>query len=806
MLEHVSAALRILAFVLAASAAGGAASGAVRWSVTGPDSAAKAQFASILSEQAGPIASGAGAADVVFHFGRDAFADSLKLDFETLHPFGYYLVRRGRDIVLAGRRPEGTVFAAYDFLKRWTGYRNFGSPLFTAKPHVETIAMPDGLVVREEPDVKSYTVAWTTAGGFSRAVRTTCEATHAMLRMVPKTLRSAHPEYFPLVNGSRWKEGRGPWNPCITHPDMPELFRAYARDYFRRHPNHLGLPMGVNDGGGDCNCERCVAVYRRHGNQYVEFYNAAAKILDREFPGKLLAFIAYSERCKEAPTDGYRMASNILVEVTGSARPGSHERWRRCGIRHFGSYEYLYALNASRVVPGHYPHFAADFFRRVHRDFGLTTQWVEWYAGSVVYDGARQYVIDELMWNMDVNVDALLDDYFQSMYGPAAKAVRRFFDAAESAWEGNGERKSFIAEYHNKVQFEGYTDADVAAMDAALANAAACAPCGGVVERRVRALALAWSVSRLFVCANLARKRLEMAANPGEVVEGVRTAKRALEAIAAAKMTPEDEREVFLNPAKLGLEKWKDNTRLDPGPGIERAADAAFARAVAMMPPGEAERFLASLEADPLVGPFAGTCRRMIIGSTGENLIRNPGFEAVHADMKMPEHAARDWRPFGQTGGWAVFKFPGSYADIYTDSSEAHTGSNSVCIARNQTSACLLNGIAVKPNARYRISAWVKRNRDNGGRGLGALNVRMKNGKGTWIDQGTDIGVDVPSEAIGKWVEISTIFTVPDREDGVVIVPAFGFSYCAQDGDAKLWIDDVRLELVYEINSSCARL
>ena len=44
-----------------------------------------------------------------------------------------------------------------------------------------------------------------------------------------------------------------------------------------------------------------------------------------------------------------------------------------------------------------------------------------------------------------------------------------------------------------------------------------------------------------------------------------------------------------------------------------------------------------------------------------------------------------------------------------------------------------------------------------------------------------------------------TDFTTPNRKDGVVIVPAFGFSYCAQDGDAKLWIDDVRLELVYEI-------
>ncbi len=64
----------------------------------------------------------------------------------------------------------------------------------------------------------------------------------------------------------------------------------------------------------------------------------------------------------------------------------------------------------------------------------MKTLWEEYFSRIPVIDAGRQYVVNELMWNMDVDVDALLDDYFKSLYGPAEKQMRRFHEIAEAAY------------------------------------------------------------------------------------------------------------------------------------------------------------------------------------------------------------------------------------------------------------------------------------------------------------------------------------------------------------------------------------
>ena len=122
-------------------------------------------------------------------------------------------------------------------------------------------------------------------GSFGRDGRLTCMATHAMSGMVKKEMFEEHPEYFPMVKGERRAPSMGPWNPCMSNPDLPQLFDAYADAYFAKHPDNLGLPMGVNDGGGDCQCPECERLWQEHGNQYAVFYNMAAKSLAKSHPG-----------------------------------------------------------------------------------------------------------------------------------------------------------------------------------------------------------------------------------------------------------------------------------------------------------------------------------------------------------------------------------------------------------------------------------------------------------------------------------------------------------------------------------------
>ena len=121
-----------------------------------------------------------GATNYVFHLKRDAFADSLGLDFDSLDPCGYYLARRGKDVVIAGRTPKGCSYALADFLKRYAGYRNFGTKFGLIPPHTDNLVLPGDFTFREEPDVPSVNLAGGGGmGAFGRDGHLTCRATHA---------------------------------------------------------------------------------------------------------------------------------------------------------------------------------------------------------------------------------------------------------------------------------------------------------------------------------------------------------------------------------------------------------------------------------------------------------------------------------------------------------------------------------------------------------------------------------------------------------------------------------------------------
>ena len=771
----------------------GTASAEIKWGI---DGRLPKEFVEAFTKQVGsaPLDSRRlDEAELRFHVGcRCPFAKSLGLDFETLHPYGYYLVKKGADVLFAGRNGRADNYAAFDFLKRYTGYRNFGGQFGLVIPVVRDLRLPAEFSFREEPDVISYRCQWCPAyEPFCRSDRLTCQATHAMDQMITTDMYATHPEYFPLVSGKRVAPGdpNRPWNPCMSNPDLPKLFRAYAKRYFERNPNAISVPMGVNDGGGDCNCKGCEALYEKHGNQYVEFYNAAAKVLQDEFPGKMLAFIGYSVRCGKAPVDGYQMESNVLVEVTGNVN--NYGEWRKAGVRNFGTYEYFYQLNNTRIAPACYSHCVAERLRSLRRDYGLNSLWHECFAASSVFDGGRQYVVDELMWNMDADVDALLEDYHSSMYGAAAKAMRRFSDTADEAFRDNSERTTYFSEYRDPLQFNGYTFERIAAMDAALKEASTLAAPGSVEARRIDIVAKYWAVSRLFADNWQCARALARETNPRRIVELSERGMRDIESIDRQRLSPEDERYASTNGKTGFFEEWKKLSPFAPLPPLEKAADRAFARIVSDLGDDKARKFLKPLVDHPYVGLFAAAQLAILDGGL-VNVAQNGGFEEL-SNEKPGSDADTDWESLGQHG-WNWSRFPSTQAKAWTDDTEAHSGKHSVAIGPNPLGCWVLTQWKAEPSARYRISFWAKRNDGLNSTGpLGSLTVRMKDAKGNWLDDGSAISENVTTNSAGKWAEYSIIFSTPDAAGDVWIVPVLTAPN-GQKRDARLWFDDVKME------------
>ena len=754
--------------------------------------------------------------DLVIHVGLTDYVQSKNLDFAGLHPFGYFLkLADGNRLILCGKTRQATGYAVYDFAKRFLGYRSFmPGELGELVDKTAAVVLPESLNLREEPDILSYTVAWGHRDAFERSSRTTLLASHWLMRIYPPAkYAQQHPEYYPVVDGQRFVPPPtmgGTWQPCVSNPDLPAIAAEYARGWFRDRPAALGLSVGVNDGGGDCQCEKCLAWRGQFGNQYIPFYNAVAEATAREFPDKLVCFIAYGRGASPVP-HGIALHPNLQVEVCQGLKNDFEllRAWKQAGAANLGLYEYMYG--GGYVVPRHYPRIAAGAWRRACQDFGLKSIWQELYPDVWLYDGARQYVLNELAWDTGADVDALLDDYFTRMYAEAAQPMRQFFDRVEAVYGRKKDPLNFNADSQRLNQLEEYQWDDLAYLQQRLAEARAAVrePEAG---RRLALFERIFGLSTLYLESYLCGKDLRdclSIRDEQEIKKLTDTAARGLRAagaIDAYTMPADEEQQIFAG--KASLDAYRNLPTVKPGPFVEQQADRAFEKITEFLLakgdwPSVREfwKRTAAGAADPRFQALALT--QVYVRESpeaGVNLVKSPGFEPVagkgRGDAPAGEPQRRGWgKSLPEIPGWSTWHFQQSVTRFYLDAEEAHGGSHSASIGENQISGCFQTSVPVTPGCRYRVSFWVKQTPPDQG---GSLSVRWMKQGGAWADEGEKavprLSIPYPQESTSDWRRVSTTFTAVEPCTSCLLL----FGAPRQGPDEAVWLDDIEMVKIYD--------
>ncbi|MBR4665760.1 MAG: DUF4838 domain-containing protein, partial [Lentisphaeria bacterium] len=711
--------------------------------------------------------------------------DEVLISFRPAKGFAFALeFTDGKNIVLSGNID----FAAAEFLQRFAGYRNFGYGWFNEvlEKH-PVIDLPAKFSIREKPDIRSYTVAWKTNNAYGRSLRSAVVATHSLSKVVPvDRYAKTHPEYFPMVNGKRVipvLKG-GTWNPCMANPDLPKLLREYFKTVVAKNPDIYAIPLGVNDGQGDCRCPECEALYEKYGNQYAEFYNLAGRELKKMYPDKIIGFIAYGPRVFNAPK-GLKMEDNILVQVCAIGGPWETEleKWKQAGIRHTGFYDYQYANGSRYVVPRHFPKYEAERWRQGVRKYGLEAIWIEYYPKVECTETLRMYILDRIAWKLDSDIDRLIDDYCTKMFGTGAEAVKAYYARLEEIFC----RKPplfYFADNNSRKQFANYTRADVVFLSDCLDRAVKETK-PGIHRKKAELLRKFWTLSRLYIENDLTIRELETEKDPEKTVTLAAAGMEGLKKIENYSFTPEEENGIFL---KGGFAKFQNQSRLNPRHPLNYAIERSFNRITAGFESREAARKFwekhSSLQ----------SARNQLYQLTHKevNLLKNPGFEPNDAKTELP---FGDISVFKGVAGWGVWHFQNSVTDFASDHKIKRSGKASARIGENQVSGCFQTGVAVEAGATYRFGVWVRRSDDNGGSGLGGLSIRMTE-FGAWTDQGSAIGVGFTPECVGKFVYYSTTFTVPNRA-GMSVLPLLNAP--RQKKDSYIWFDDAELVKIGEL-------
>jgi hypothetical protein len=513
----------------------------------------------------------------------------------------------------------------------------------------------------------------------------------------------------------------------------------------------------------------------------------------RELPGKLACVYGYGVK-SGVPPRNIAVHSNLCVIITAPLIDGGRavDDWLAAGVRHLGLYDYV--LSSRSIVPLHVPHVFGRAWKAMFRKHDIAFLHNELSLVSWHYDGPRQYVFDHLAWNMEADIDALLDEYFNDFYGEAAGPMRRFFDRIEAIHLRKEDPFHLLESSRSPQRLDGFARDDLAFLDDCLLEARAAAA-GSVIQRRVRLFARLWGYSRLEVLARICTRELE-ALSPGEPDRMLAVAREACDALAEKDgCTLSEEDEKALLTSRMTFAEYK--TILQQEPYVETAVDAAFDRWREVREADSARAFFSELaKEDGRIGQLART-QVYLTQNVPADVARNGGFESAARAQPGPEEQAIrqrfDWKDF-KADAWGTWHFQRSNAAFAWDEKEVHSGRRSVAISGAELSACFQQAIPVSPGERYRVSVWVKQRPAQPQ--ARALTVRWV-GEGGWRDEGGKPGqappfsVDLPLGA-ADWTPLAGSFTVPDAVTKAVVL----LGAARQDPDAGMWFDDLRFEKI----------
>lgn len=354
-----------------------------------------------------------------------------------------------------------------------------------------------------------------------------------------------HPDWFALQpDGSRAQ------NPpreqmCFSNHALAEEVARVRIDELGKDPTLQSVSLSPNDGSGHnfvCMGIECreldpvdappihmlfqIAGIRHYlpyvslSDRMVTFYNRVAEHVAAVHPQRWVAGYAYGAY-RDAPVHA-QVHPNVLIAFVGFVYLNDHrrardlenwDRWTRSARQMFLRPNAL--LGAYGFPVNFVPQMAGDLEHAWQS--GLVGADYSAISGHWASQGLNYYVLPRLLWNPAADVDAIIRDYCEKGFGPAAEPIREYFAILEALTrriaagveagieeELREEEVDFMRSRQRFLSIipDFYTQQQLAALNAQLDDAAGAAAGDDVVLRRIaflrRGLEYADIYSRLY--------------------------------------------------------------------------------------------------------------------------------------------------------------------------------------------------------------------------------------------------------------------------------------------------------------------
>ncbi|MBO4345745.1 MAG: DUF4838 domain-containing protein [Victivallales bacterium] len=268
-----------------------------------------------------------------------------------------------------------------------------------------------------------------------------------------------HPEYFALVDGERDEKGgkcsvSGPQY-CLTNPDVVKLFADGISKYFDEHPEMTTFPVCPGDGlRRVCECPNCSKEVQRGesfetgGFSYHiwNFVNKVAREVRKTHPDKFIVGAAYHQH---GDCPDIQLEPNVMVLITkrrsGYVNPYYKEfnrkrfdDWNRKAPGRIFCWDYYLDTDVPwRNLPVQFTGLIAEDLRYM-KGMSVQGEFIECSSasrGALAFPGMTHlnlYVTSQLFWDVNLDLSALLEEYYDLFYGPARAQMKEFWETAEN--------------------------------------------------------------------------------------------------------------------------------------------------------------------------------------------------------------------------------------------------------------------------------------------------------------------------------------------------------------------------------------
>ena len=378
------------------------------------------------------------------------------------------------NIFICGKTSRGTLYGVYAFLEKFFGFRAFTKDVEKIDT-MDTLCL-ENLYVMESPAFEYRDAYFRGAfdGTFAAKAKLNSTLTdssrakggnfkfynchHSFNDLVPPNKYfETHPEYYSLV-----EDERKPIQLCLSNPDVLKIATEQVFRWIEENPHCKVFSVAQNDEVTEtphyCTCKECAKIDEYEGSpsgSVINFVNKICETVCQKYPDVLIHTFAYTysriapKHIKPHPNVIVRLA-NIECEwgmpftKAAELNPNSKSAeflsniadWTKISNR---VYVWDYAVNFANYLQP-FPVFCTLAKNiKTFRDFGIRgvlEQGNFSYGGSAAMDDLKVYIISELLWNPDTDVEVLIDEFVKGVYGKGAEYIKEYIQLITDMVDG----------------------------------------------------------------------------------------------------------------------------------------------------------------------------------------------------------------------------------------------------------------------------------------------------------------------------------------------------------------------------------